>query len=207
MLIFGKRKIRIKKHDDFHIQCENCSECKQRFSVYQTYYHLFYIPVFPASQKSIKTVCLNCKDSFNDQKVLHYLSITKTPLYLYSGFILFIALIISLFIVNTNKQNKKIEYINNPKVNDVYLIGSKNEEDNSFYYFMKVKKLNVDTVELIQNVYDYSSFVNKLDEADYFDKNERYKLLRSDLKAYLNNSKIRMVERGYDKKSSFRIEK
>lgn len=38
MLIYGKRKIRIKKYDDFHIQCENCSACKQRFSVYQADY-------------------------------------------------------------------------------------------------------------------------------------------------------------------------
>jgi hypothetical protein len=207
MLIYGKRKIRIKKYDDFHIQCENCSDCKQRFSVYQEYYHLFFIPIYPASQKSITTICLNCKDSFNDQKVLHYLSITKTPFYLYSGLILFGLLFISVIYGNINTQNKKLKYVENPKVNDVYLIQSKDQEDNTTYYFMKIKRLNGDTVEVIHNAYEYNRFISKLDTADYFDTSESYLFLKSELKAYLNESKISIIERDYEKKSRFSIEK
>lgn len=207
MLIFGKRKIRIKKYDDFQIKCENCSNYNQRFSIYQQYYHLFYVPIFPAGPRTIKTACLSCKDSFNDQKVLHYLSLTKTPVYFYTGFILFIVLIITIFISNTNNQNKKHKYIENPKVNDVYMIRIKDEDDNASYYFMKVKNLNADTVELIQNIYDYSDFVGELADEDYFDRSEIYKLSKSEIKSYSKSTKIVTVTRSYDKKSRFRIEK
>ncbi|MDD2983695.1 MAG: hypothetical protein PHQ74_09930 [Crocinitomicaceae bacterium] len=207
MLIYGKRKIRIKKYDDFHIQCENCSACKQRFSVYQAYYHLFFIPIYPASQKSIKTICLNCKDSFNEQKVLHYLAKTKTPFYLYTGLILFASLFISVIYSNINTQNKKQEYAENPKVNDVYLMNKKDEDDNSSYFFVKIKRISGDTVEVIHNAYEYSRFISKFDTADYFDKSERSLFLKSELKAYIHDRKITSIKRDYEKTSRFNVEK
>lgn len=117
IFIYGKRKIRIKKYDDYHVKCENCDSYEQRFSVFQEYFHIFFIPIFPLGVKTIKSVCLKCNDTFNGEKKKHYLSITRTPLYLYTGVILFIGLIITLVIANITTQKQKAEYVANPKIN------------------------------------------------------------------------------------------
>jgi len=206
MLIYGRRKIRIKKYDDYHVKCENCNGYEQRFSVYQQYFHLYFIPVFPSSSKIIKSVCLNCNDLFNQEKKSHYLAITRTPIYLYTGVILFVVFILAAVIENRNTQKEKSEFVSNPKVNDVYLI---RQDDNNLitYYFLKIKNINSDTVELFHSAFQYNRFLSTMQDSDYFVKDETYRVLKSDLKNYLDSGMINMVERDYDKTSRFIIEK
>lgn len=92
-------------------------------------------------------------------------------------------------------------------MNDVYLMRSTDEEDNSHYYFMKIKRISGDTVELIHNAYEYSRFISKFDTADYFDTSERYLFLKSEIKAYLVDGKITSIKRDYENKNRFNIEK
>ncbi len=99
MIIFGTGRMRIKKYDDYTIVCENCGESAQLFSVYQQYFHVFFIPFFPSGVKSISCACIKCNDMFNQKRHSHYLSITRTPLYMYTGAVLFSLLIISPFII------------------------------------------------------------------------------------------------------------
>lgn len=206
MIIYGRRKIRIKKYDDFQIRCEKCKGYEQRFSVYQEYFHVFFIPIYPSSIKTINCVCLNCHDSFNQEKTNHYLKITKTPIYLYSGVILFIALIITLLTFNILTQKQKNEYIQYPKIGDVYLISQDYKKDKIFY-FLKIKAINADTIELYHGSLQYNRFISNMNDSDYFVKEEIYKILKSDLKNYLDKGLINSVERYYGKNSRFTIEK
>ncbi len=206
MIIYGRRKIRIKKYDDYHIKCVNCNDYEQRFSVFQEYFHVFFIPMFPSSIKTIKSVCLKCNDIFNQEKMSHYLSITRTPIYLYTGIILFVGLMIAGIIGNINTQKEKSEFVNNPKVSDVYLI-RQDENNLTTYYFLKIKNINTDTVELLHSALQYNSFLSTMQDSDYFVKDEIYRVLKSDLKNYLDSGMINMVERNYDKTSRFMIEK
>ena len=206
ILIYGRKKIRIKKYDDDHIKCDHCNGYGQRFSVYQEYFHLFFIPLFPLDIKTIKTVCLKCNDTFNDENRNHYLSITRTPIYLYAGIILFAGLITTLVIANINTQKQKAEYVANPKVNDVYLI-REDEGKPMVYYFLKVKNVTADTVELVYSYLQYSRFVSTMDESDYFVGEEIQRVSKPDLKKYLDSGMINAVERDYDQSNRFTIEK
>ena len=207
IFIWGKRKMRIKKYVDHHIKCEECNSYEQKFSVYQEYFHIFFIPIFPFGIKTIQSVCLKCNDAFNGEKKSHYLSITRTPVYLYTGIILFVGFILSLVIGNVTTQKQKAEYVANPQINDVYLIRENDENKSKIYYFMKIKNINADTVELLGSHFQYSRFVYKMDDTDYFVSGEIYKVSKTDLKDYLENSIIISVERDYDKSSRFMIEK
>lgn len=206
IFICGRRKIRIKKYDDHHVKCDHCNSYEQRFLIYQEYFHIFFIPIFPSGAKTIRSVCGRCNDTFNDEKMNYYLSITRTPIYLYSGIILFVGLIITLIIANINTQNKKAEYVADPKMNDVYLI-REDEDKSTIYYFLKIKNIDADTVELLHSSLQYNHFVSTMNDSDFFVNDEISKASKSDLKKYLADGIINAVERDYDSSSRFMIEK
>ena len=206
IVIHGKRKIRIKRYNDSNIKCEQCHCYGQIFSVYQEYFHLFFVPFFPLGYKIINSVCPHCKDSFNEEKTKHYLSLTRTPLYLYTGSILIVALVVFLIHANINTQKQKTLWVDSPEIGDVYLI--RQETDNTLiYYFLKIADFKADTVELYHNVFHYNRFVSKMDEADYFVKNDTLRVSKADLKNYLKEGVINSVKRNYEQNSRFRIEK
>ena len=198
--------MRIKKYDDYHIKCDNCNDFGQRFSVYQDYFHLFFIPMFPLGKKTIQSTCLKCNDGFNEEKKNHYLSVTRTPIYLYTGLILLACLIISLVISIRNDQKQTAEYVANPMINDVYLM-REGEGKERTYYFLKIKNIDSDTVELLHSYFEYYSYVSTMSDSDYFVSDEAFRVSKTDLKDYLENGNIHAVERNYDKSSKFMIEK
>ena len=188
LYIYGTRNVRIKKYNDYQTKCDDCDCCERVFSVYQQYAHIFYIPIFPAGIKTIKSVCLNCNDvnTFDKEKRNHYLSITRTPIYFFSGLIIFLALIAALVIAVINDQKQEAEFIANPQINDVYLI----KENANNYYFLKIKNIDADTIELIHSYFEYNGYVSKMDNADYFVSDEIWKVLKSDLKDLLEKGTI-----------------
>ena len=198
--------MRIKKYDDYHIKCANCGSDGQRFSVYQDYFHLFFIPMFPLGKKTIQSVCLKCNDHFNEEKKAHYLSITKTPFYLYTGLILLAWLIISLVISIKNDRKQTAEYVANPMINDVYLI-REGEGKERTYYFLKIKNIDADTVELLHSYFEYYRYISNMSDSDYFVNDEVLRISKSDLKGYLEKGNINVVQRNYGKSSRFLIEK
>ncbi|MDR2010754.1 MAG: zinc ribbon domain-containing protein [Bacteroidales bacterium] len=206
ILFYGKRKIRIKKYNDRHVKCDNCNSRGQIFSVYREYFHIFFIPIFPFGIKTINSICLKCNYIFNGEKRDYYLSITRTPIYLYTGVILVIIFITTVIISNINTQKQKAEYIANPKINDVYLI-RQDEDKSTIYYYLKVKNIDADTVELLHSYLQYNRFVSTMSDSDYFVNNEIYRVLKSDLKKYLDSGMINSVERDYSKSSRFMIER
>jgi len=207
LFIYGRRKIRIKKYDDYHVKCDNCNSYEQRFSVYQEYFHIFFIPIFPSGIKTIQSVCLKCNDAFNGEKKNHYLSITRTPIYLYTGIILLVGLITTLVILNINTQKQKADYVANPMINDVYLIREETDNRSIIYYFLKVKNIEADTVELLHSYLQYNRFISTMNDSDYFVNDEIYRVSKTDLKNFLESGLINAVMRDYDKSSRFMIEK
>jgi len=209
LYIYGTRNVKIKTYDDYNIKCDDCGCSERKFSVYQVYAHLFYIPLFPAGIKTIKSVCLNCNDisTFDKEKNNHYLSITRTPIYFFTGIILFLGLILTIIIANISTQREKAEFVANPQINDVYLIKEKEDENKTtIYYFLKIKNIDADTVELIHSNFQYNGFVSEMDKSDYFVSDEIWRILKSDLKDLLKKGTINSVERDYDKSSRFMIE-
>ena len=203
LYIYGTRNVKIKTYDDYHIKCDDCNGYGQRFSVYQQYAHIFYIPLCPSSAKTIKSACLECNNIFNEEQKKHYLSITRTPIYFFTGIFLFLALVAAVIIATIHTEKQEAEFVANPKINDVYLI----KENANNYYFLKIKNIDADTIELIHSYFEYNGYVSKMDNADYFVSDDIWKVLKSDLKDLLEKGTINSVKRDYDKSSRFMIEK
>jgi hypothetical protein len=125
---------------------------------------------------------------------------------MYTGIILFVGLVLALVIANISTQKQKAEYVANPKINDVYLI-REDENKTTTYYFLKIKNIDADTVELLHSYFQYNRFISTMDSSDYFVSDEIYRVLKSDLKNHLENGLINAVNRDYDKSSRFTIEK
>jgi hypothetical protein len=205
LYIYGRKRVKIKQYDDYLVGCENCKQLGIRYIVYQEYYHLFFIPIYPSPLKTIKSFCLKCND-YNEKKSNYYLSKSKTPFYFYTGLIfLFSFILLIIFtIITTNRQEKN--YVNNPKQGDVYTIKQENY-NSATYYFMKVNNVKLDTIELIHNAYSYSTIPAVMDALDYFVKHDYTKILKSDIKKKYEEGIINSVDREYASNSRFNIEK
>lgn len=110
-------------------------------------------------------------------------------------------LIGTLVIANINTQKEKALFVADPKVGDVYLI-RKDVNDSTYYYFLRVARIQQDTVIVYPNAFQYFSFVYKLNEQDYFVTEEFY-YTKKQLQELLERGEINSVERGYDDSEGF----
>ena len=207
MIFFGIRKSRIKKYDDYHIKCENCNGFGERFLVYQEYFHIFFIPIRPVGFKTIKSVCLNCNYAFNEQKLNHYSSITRKPIWLYTGLILLAGLIIVLVGAHIIGQRRVAEFVANPQIGDVYRIRQTNDDGSRTFYFLKIQNIESDTVELLQSYFEYSRFVSRPTESNFFVRDYYFRVLKSDIKDWRESGFIDWVYREFVAPSRFIEEK
>lgn len=197
LILYGRRTARIKKYTDNQQSCKSCGTFDLDVRVYRDYYHIFFVPVFPVGDKTVKIRCRNCGEPFRlDTLQRHYESISKTPVYLYTIPILFAGLIAILINANLNTQKEKAKFVDNPKVGDVYRI-RKDENNSTTYYFLRLVNIKGDTVIAYHNNLEYHGFVTKLNADDFFVKDEELYFLKSELKQMLDKMEINSVERDY----------
>jgi hypothetical protein len=99
-LIWGRSTRIIKIYTDGYISCENCKSRMIDYFVHQTYFHLFWIPVFPLI-KTVGNTCKNCEFVNNEvfsQTALDYEKQTKTPIYMYSWTIVITLIVVYVFL-------------------------------------------------------------------------------------------------------------
>jgi hypothetical protein len=202
IFIYGRKKAKIKKTTDHIGTCTTCNSIGLEFEIFRDYYHLFWIPLFPVGDKESKVYCTKCRKSNNfNPRVKHFESVTRTPIYLYSGVLLFLMLIGTLVIANINTQKEKALFIAEPKVGDVYLI-RKDVNDSTYYYFLRVARIQRDTVIVYPNAFQYFSFVYKLNDEDYFVTQEFF-YTKKELKELLEKGEVNGVDRDYDDSYGF----
>lgn len=91
----GKDTARIKKYTEYQQPCSNCRAFELEVKVFQGYFHLYYIPCLPLKGKRVEISCTNCRETIQLQSLKdHYLGITKTPFWLFSGPIVIILCVI-----------------------------------------------------------------------------------------------------------------
>lgn len=196
-LIYGKRTARIKKYSGDHENCRNCKSFDLDIRVYKDYFHIFFLPIFAFGSKTVKIRCNNCGERLWVNEIQkHYEDITKTPFYLYAGIILFSGLILLFVNVNLNTQKEKAKFVGNPKVGDVYTI-RKETNNTSTYYFLRLSKISGDTVFAFHNNLEYNGFISKLNDDDFFVKDDELFFLKKELKQMLDKNEINSVEREY----------
>lgn len=88
-IVFGTRRVLIKKCIDPIGKCTHCQETDLTFEVYKDYVHIFWIPVSRSGITTVKVTCYKCRkyDPWNP-RVAHYLKTIKTPIYFYTGLLL-----------------------------------------------------------------------------------------------------------------------
>jgi hypothetical protein len=206
IFIYGRRKAKIKKTSDHIGSCTTCNSIGLEFEIYRDYFHLFWIPLFPIGVKESKVHCTKCgKPNDFHPRVKHFESVTRTPVYLYSGMLIFLMLVLSLVFANINTQKEKALFIADPKVGDVYRI-RKDANDSTYYYFLRVARIQRDTVIVYPNILQYFGFITKLNDEDHFVTQEFF-YTKKELKELLEKGEINSVERGYGDYEGFnRIE-
>ncbi len=195
--IYGRQTARIKKYTDNQHSCKKCRAFDIEVKVYRDYYHLYYIPVCPIGSKTANARCNSCGEPMRlDSMLQHYESIGKTPFYLFSLPILIACIIGLLSYLNINTQKEKQRFVEDPKVGDVYTI---RRDQNNFttYYFLKVISISSDTVFAYHNNLEYHSFISKLNDDDYFVKDETLFYTKKELKQMLERMEINAVDRNY----------
>lgn len=202
IFIYGRRKAKIKTTTDHIGACTTCDSIGLEFDIFRDYFHLFWIPLFPVGDKESKVRCIKCgkPNNFNP-RVKHFESVTRTPIYLYSGPLLFLTLIIVLVIANINTQKEKALFIADPKVGDVYRM-RKDVGDSTFYYFARIARIQSDTVIVYPNTFRYFRYVYKLNDQDHFVTEEFY-YTKKELKELFEKGEINSVERDYDDTKGF----
>jgi zinc-ribbon family len=196
-VIYGRRTARIKKYTDNQQACQSCKTFDLDIKVYRDYYHLFFIPVFPVGDKTVKIRCNNCGEPMRLETIQkHYESISKTPFYLFTFPILFAGLVLILVNANLNTQKEKALFVDNPKVGDVYRI-RKDENNKTTYYFLRLVRISGDTVVAYHNNLEYGGFISKLNDDDFFVKEEELYFLKPELKQMLEKMEINSVDRDY----------
>ena len=85
---------------------------------------------------------------------------------------------------------------------DVYRI-RKDENNTTTYYFLRLASIRGDTLVAYHSHLEYSKFVTRLNEDDFFVKDEEVYLLRAGLKQMLDDGEINSVERDYGNSRGF----
>jgi hypothetical protein len=108
LFIFGIRAIRIGAWFDTDHICYPCRAYDREIQVYRSYFHFCFIPVFPVGKKEVVMCCRNCHDETQMASVVEeFTGKAKTPIYLYSAIILFLAILACwVYWKSSNEKNK-----------------------------------------------------------------------------------------------------
>ena len=197
LLIYGRKTARIKRFTDHQQCCKSCKTFDLDVRVYRDYYHLFFLPVIPIGDKTAKIRCNACTEPFRFEAVeKQYERLARTPFYLYALEILIVIIVLSFVAGNFITQKNKEKYIADPKVGDVYVV-KKYESTLDTYYFLRVNKINGDTIFAYHNHLQYLFFTDEFDKEDYFIKEDELLFRKKGLKEMLDSSEIHSVERDY----------
>ncbi len=200
--IYGRRKTRIKKITDYEGLCSNCNSNGLTIEIYREYYHLFWIPLFPVGAKDGIAICNKCgtRNDYNP-RVIHFESNTKTPIYLYLGLMVFMSLILMGIYKNIKTDKDNDLFISEPKIGDVYRLKEK-DENGMFYYFLKVVRIQNDTIIVYPNTLQYFGIVSMLNYDDYFVNQELF-YSKIELKELLGKGDINAIYRSYEDELGF----
>jgi len=206
LVLVGNREIRTKTMVSKELICEECNNKTLEISIYDQCFHLFFIPVIPTGPRRFKTRCMNCGYVVENSTRSFPASLRRRSLYLYSISLIFALFLISIIPMNLLYQKQKAEYIEMPRIDDVYRI-SVIENGNTSYSFLKIMSIEGSEIGLLHNNYEYFRFPIEMDKSDYFDSIDVIYVQKSEIERLLKEGVINSVERNYREDSQFNINK
>ena len=204
LFLKGTNTIRIKQYTDYQHKCPSCGMYDLQVKVYKAYFHVCFIPIVPTDVKSSKIVCNHCSQPIRiDSLQKHYENITKIPFYLYSGIIVAVGFIASMFGVSAFASYQQSEYAKKPQIGDVFEIKNVGEKEFTTYYFLKVNGLNKDSVQFYRNHLLYLETTPQFTDNDFFEKDDTVVMARKTLQMMYEKDDIITVQRTYDTTTGF----
>jgi hypothetical protein len=203
LFIFGIRIATLGRFIDRDHICYRCQSFDREVLVSRPYFHFCLIPVFPTGQKQFDMHCRKCGDDTRlDSVVEQYEGKIRSSLYLYSAWILVAGFVLFWFYWNKNNQQFKASVVANPQIGDVFTIRKENDGETT-YYFLRIAKINEDTLFVLHDNLDYGGFVSSLAHDDYFVRDDTMQMMRKKLKNMLRDDEIYSVDRDYGDGSGF----
>lgn len=155
MLIHGKRMVRTNRYRDHHHRCSNCGQFDLRVSVYQDYFHAYFVPFVPAGAKEVVAQCNACGAPFRlDAMRRHYEDISKPPLYFYSIPIGTLLLIASAMALAFKGAREREFLVGHPTPGHIYRIQTTHENKQA-YTFLKIAAIRGNSLILHPNTMYY----------------------------------------------------
>lgn len=170
MFIVYSGKQKILAEESINVTCPACNATDSiRMKVVQEYLTVFWIPVFPYGKKP-EAICSSCNSGFTLNRMpedmkYEYKRIAvqnKTPIWTFSGIGIILLLILVAVTININASAQHKEYIQTPKVNDIY----EYKIAPGRYSLMKVVDVTGGTVTAIPCKYETNK-ISGLDDLRY----------------------------------------
>lgn len=193
MYIIGHKSISLAK-EMVQDKCPNCGSMYSiEMNVFQKYVHLFYIPYLPAGKTGISQ-CSQCGQVLTDKEMPANLkeayqqlkSKTKIPIWMFSGLVLIILLI--LYQLNNEQRQQKAIAQSMDKLVDGNVLELKFEKNNFTLY--KIHRINGDSVLIRANEYESTTAEGLKDIVDSAYVNDLRYLSKSELKKMANEGTV-----------------
>lgn len=201
MIVYGIRS----KESAKEILTEKCPNCGAANSVdmyvFQKYAHIFWIPFFPVGKTGVSQ-CSHCRQMLKKKAMPPVLSAAydnikqhlKTPLWMFSGLALVVALVVTGLIADKNKDEKNAKLILSPQRGDVFEIKTTANR----YTLYKVDAVRDDSAFLLINNYETDKIAGLRDLEQKFDTSfseETYSFSKGELKKMLEKGEIIDIDR------------
>ncbi|WP_452226094.1 zinc-ribbon domain-containing protein [Lacinutrix cladophorae] len=201
MFFFGTKNSKIKRGQISNVTCPNCKEVTTlTFTVFGKYVHFYWVPMFPLRKKTI-VECNSCYRTYNikeapepvKHKFQREMTGIKTPLWYYSGLAILACLIYLAFYLSKKDEINDANYIQEPKVGDMYTIEAAKK---GYYTTMKVNRVTKDSIFVIRNDFDLfrrSNIYRINKDENYTTKIDSFS--KTELQHLFNNGNIFEVDR------------
>lgn len=149
MILFGTRGKRLEIVEDRVCRCPSCGQGPMAHNVFQQYFHIWYIPVFPIGRKVVSK-CLSCGKEFQEHQLppanvsqAKMNVMKRTPVWTFAGLFLIAIGAIALTINDFKRSARTSDDASNPELGYAFLV----KDEGGFMYY-QVAKVNSDSIFL-----------------------------------------------------------
>lgn len=209
MVVYGWNSKVLKEAPFNGHQCPSCKNEATHIVVFGSYFHVFWIPLFPY-RKYLRIICDNCQLDQKPKEVSEEVrtlakqlkSQVRLPFYMYSGVGIITALIIFFTVQGIVDDNKFKNQLNEPQANDIYHLYNAQEPTEFKYYLWKVIDVRGDSVDVSPTSFQYNHDPYTLESEDGF-YDVFYSMHKSEILELHETDVLLKVQRGYEASSGF----
>ena len=208
-VVYGSKAKHLGSKELPNAECPECHEKGLILSVFQKYFHIFWIP-FIGYKKTGQSTCPHCKHSEEkknfspslQEEYSHLNSEYRTPPYMFSGLVL-VSLLIA-FVSYSNSQDKKAmaSYAAEPQVGDLHIIKDESQPEYP-YSLYKLIEVTEDSIYFVYSDMVYNQTrgftedidKGKLQDTSYFVNDFYFATSIADVVSQLEGNEIREIIR------------